>query len=229
LEDALNWWPEHYIFDYRERLYAMLGKMFALTNVTRPDIPSNSATDPTQPTQVPDDPDDGKGTGTTTPTTLVPPEVVEDLRKAGFSDKEIKALAEALFDFTNDGVQATGAEGLLAALPALLSSKLGTTALFRAVTATELKDMMATGAFKTLPGQEVKYFATTARGAASYAEQATRAFGDGPFTIVRTSIPTRAIQSFGSVDPVVGQGAIQTVVVPTQSLPLLSTPTIVKP
>jgi len=62
--------------------------------------------------------------------------------------------------------------------------------LYRAVKPAELADIQATGSFRTLAGGvEGKYFTTSAEAAASYARQAVRAFGDPPYTIVRTQVP----------------------------------------
>ena len=95
--------------------------------------------------------------------------------------------------------------------------------LFRAVRPDELADLQKTGKFSNPPGIEVKYFSTTPEGAQSYAAQATRAFGDGPYKIVETSIPESAITP--DMQVVVDRG-IPTVVVPTEVLPQLSTPII---
>jgi RHS repeat-associated protein len=98
----------------------------------------------------------------------------------------------------------------------------GSTSLFRAVMDKELDDL-AEGAFRNPAGIEVKYFSETAEGAASYARQAHRAFGDGPFTIVETRIPSNLITSGMRVT--VDRG-IRTIVVPTEALPQLIRPTI---
>jgi RHS repeat-associated protein len=97
------------------------------------------------------------------------------------------------------------------------------TPLFRAVMQGELDDIATSGAFRNPYGIENKYFSTTAEGAASYARQASRAFGDGPFSIVETRIPTGAITA--EMRAVVDRG-IQTVTVPTQALELLSAPKV---
>jgi RHS repeat-associated protein len=98
-----------------------------------------------------------------------------------------------------------------------------TTNLFRAVTTPELESIQSLNEFSNPAGIEVKYFSTSLEGAQSYASQATSAFGDGPFSFVQTSIPTSSITSEMSVT--VDRG-IQTVVVPTEQLPGLSTPVI---
>ncbi|TKS57781.1 MAG: RHS repeat-associated core domain-containing protein [Nitrospira sp.] len=99
----------------------------------------------------------------------------------------------------------------------------GTTPLFRAVMQGELDDIMSTQAFRNPAELEVKYFSETANGAASYARQSSRAFGDGPFTLVETRIPTNLINNSmrSTVD-----GGIRTLVVQTELLPLLSRPRI---
>lgn len=98
-----------------------------------------------------------------------------------------------------------------------------TTALYRMVTAAELNDILQLGAFRNPYGIENKYFAITAAGAASYAQQAHKAFGDGPFTMVETAIPTRSITPDMRVT--VDRG-LSTVIVPTQQLSELSPPQV---
>ncbi len=95
--------------------------------------------------------------------------------------------------------------------------------LYRAVTDAELDDIVRTQAFRNPVGIEVKYFATTAEGASAYAQAASQAFGDGPFTIVETRIPTALITA--EMRAVVDRG-IATVTVPTNLLHHLSTPKI---
>jgi hypothetical protein len=68
-----------------------------------------------------------------------------------------------------------------------------TTTLYRAVLPAGLSSIQRIGAFSNIPGIETKFFSTTLRGARSYATPAARVFGDGPFTFVRTSIPTNLI------------------------------------
>jgi len=97
------------------------------------------------------------------------------------------------------------------------------TTLYRAVTDTELDDIVRTQAFRNPVGIEVKYFAMTTEGASSYAKAAGQAFGDGPFTIVETRIPTALITA--EMRAVVDRG-ISTVTVPTNLLRRLSTPKI---
>ena len=98
-----------------------------------------------------------------------------------------------------------------------------TTALYRMVTVTELDDIRQSGAFQNPLGIENKYFALTAEGAASYAQQAHKAFGDGPFTMVETTMPTRSITP--NMRVTVDRG-ISTVIIPTPQLSELSPPQV---
>jgi len=98
-----------------------------------------------------------------------------------------------------------------------------TTALYRMVTAAELDDIRQWGAFRNPFSVENKYFAITAEGAASYAQQAHKAFGDGPFTMIETTIPTRSITPDMRVT--VDRG-LATVIVSTQQLSELSPPQV---
>jgi hypothetical protein len=117
---------------------------------------------------------------------------------------------------------ARGAGSPAAAAPAAGE---GTTRLFRAVKPAELDDLAAnSGAFRNPPGVEVKYFATEAEGAASYARQAYQRGGalyEGPYTIVETEIPTTAITP-EMVPPFGVDRGISTIVVPTEQLPILT-------
>jgi hypothetical protein len=101
-----------------------------------------------------------------------------------------------------------------------------TTARYRAVVVAECQNIQATGVFSNLAGYEVKYFSTTLDGAESYAAQASIAFGEGPYGIVKTSLRTAFITAdmICSVD----QGAIPTVTVPSELLPELDPPEIVR-
>jgi hypothetical protein len=87
----------------------------------------------------------------------------------------------------------------------------------------ELDDIAAHGVFRNPAGIEVKYFSTSPEGAASYARQAARAFGDGPFTLVESRIPSQLItpQMKATVDR-----GIQTIVVPTENLGALGAPKV---
>jgi hypothetical protein len=101
-----------------------------------------------------------------------------------------------------------------------------TTALFRAVKPGELQDIQATGVFRNPFGIESKYFSTSAEGAQNYANMAQAAYGDGPYSLVSSSIPTDLITP--EMQVTVDRG-IQTIVVPTDTLPELSGPEFVGP
>ncbi|MBI5425305.1 MAG: RHS repeat-associated core domain-containing protein [Opitutae bacterium] len=99
-----------------------------------------------------------------------------------------------------------------------------TTPLYRAVSPAEAADLAATQTFRNPMGTEVKYFSTSAEGAASYARQ-TYGTGlyEGPYTIIRTDAPTTLVENpllRASVDR-----GIPAVVVPTEQLPKLAPPT----
>ena len=98
------------------------------------------------------------------------------------------------------------------------------TTLYRAVLPAELRSIQRIGAFSNIPGIETKYFSTSLQGAQSYAAQAARVFGDGPFTFVRTSIPANLItpQMQVTVDRGIG-----TVTIPTGLLARLDAPQVV--
>lgn len=99
--------------------------------------------------------------------------------------------------------------------------------LFRAVQPTEAADLAArNGLFRNPAGLEVKYFSESLEGAQSFAEQATRIYGDGPFSFVQTTIPRSAITP--NMRSVVDRG-VSTVVVPTEQLRLLSPAQSIKP
>jgi RHS repeat-associated protein len=100
-----------------------------------------------------------------------------------------------------------------------------TVTLFRAVQPAELAQIVKTGGFSNPPGIEVKYFSTTAEGAQKYGAQAAKAFGDGPYTVVQTSVPKVAMTP--QMQVVVDRG-IPAVTVPTKVLPQLSRPKVVK-
>jgi len=134
----------------------------------------------------------------------------------------------ALFALSAIPVVGVIGEGAIAAREVETGVKLAeeaeeATTLFRAVNPSELADIEATNAFRNPPGIENKYFSTTFDGAESYASQAQAAFKDGPYSLVETSIPSRAITPDMMVT--VDRG-IETVTVPTESLNLLSPPKI---
>jgi RHS repeat-associated protein len=119
------------------------------------------------------------------------------------------------------------AEGMSGAAPgslsggAALAAQAERTALYRAVKPAELADIAEQAAFRNPVGAEVKYFSTTEAGARSYAAQAEAAFKDGPYSLVKTSIPSGAVTP--GMTATVDRG-ISTVVVPTEKLNLLSPP-----
>lgn len=95
-----------------------------------------------------------------------------------------------------------------------------TTPLFRAVSPAEAADLASTnGAFRNPAGIEVKYFSTSAEGAASYANQTVGTpLYQGPYSIVQSAIPTNSITPL--MQTTVDRG-VQTIVVPTELLPSL--------
>src|SRR5262249_23213282 len=100
-----------------------------------------------------------------------------------------------------------------------------TTTLFRAVMPAEAQSIDALGVFSNSLGVESKYFSTTLGGAQSYADQATAAFGDGPFSFFSTEIPTSAITPDMQVTV---DGGINTIVVSTEDMTKLSVPSPVQ-
>lgn len=99
----------------------------------------------------------------------------------------------------------------------------GTTTLYRAVGPAELANINKTGAFNNIAGIEGKYFTTSAADASAYAKQAVRAFGDAPYTTVRTQVPNSV---FKGLSPATVDGGIPAWVLPTDRLKGL-TPTVV--
>lgn len=106
---------------------------------------------------------------------------------------------------------------------AVAAGRGGTTRLYRAVLGDELSDIAERQAFRNPSGIESKYFSTSAEGAASYARQAAHAFGEGPFTIIETSIASNLITRQMRVT--VDRG-VSTVVLPTRLLPSLGARTL---
>jgi RHS repeat-associated protein len=91
--------------------------------------------------------------------------------------------------------------------------------LYRAVGDAELKVIQSSGRIPpSLSGLEVKYFSATPEGAASYARQAVRGFGDAPYTLVETQIPRSSLPAdvLLQVDR-----NVPAVVLPNTHLPLL--------
>ncbi|WP_157966674.1 hypothetical protein, partial [Fastidiosibacter lacustris] len=89
--------------------------------------------------------------------------------------------------------------------------------VFRAVKPDELADIRKTGALNNLPGLEGKYFTTSAESAASYAKQAVKAFGDPPYTIVKSQVP-RSVLNQPGISATVDRG-IPACVLPNKNLP----------
>ncbi|WP_302329488.1 DUF637 domain-containing protein, partial [Pseudomonas triclosanedens] len=92
----------------------------------------------------------------------------------------------------------------------------GTTSLFRAVGPAELADINATNALRNLGSAEGKYFTTSAEEAAAYAKQAVKAFGDQPYTIIKTDVPNSI---FKGLSPTTVDRGIPAWVIPTDRLP----------
>lgn len=87
----------------------------------------------------------------------------------------------------------------------------------------ELDDILKDGLFRLPEGLgEGKYFTLTPKDASWYAKQAFGKWGDtSPYTLIQTQAPTSLIEAMSFVDRGVG-----TVVIPWNSLPLLSKPSI---
>ncbi|MEJ1929429.1 putative Ig domain-containing protein [Nostoc sp. NIES-2111] len=98
--------------------------------------------------------------------------------------------------------------------------------LWRAVKDPELIDISNQGIFRSShPGWgEVKYFSETPEAAASYAQQAYRAWpNEGPYTILETSIPKDFITPDMKVRV---DGNVNAVVIPEELFPYLNPPTV---
>lgn len=92
--------------------------------------------------------------------------------------------------------------------------------IFRAVGLDELADIQKSGAFNNLPGLEGKYFTTSAESAADYARKAVKGFGDPPYTIVHTQVPSSVLNQPGIYATV--DGGIPAYVIPNNNLPGLT-------
>ncbi|MCP3995478.1 MAG: RHS repeat-associated core domain-containing protein [bacterium] len=88
--------------------------------------------------------------------------------------------------------------------------------LFRAVGPDELGDIQNTGKLINRGSAEGKYFTSSVEGASDYARQAVRAFGDPPYTTIRTQIPRSHLPASVDVD-----GGIPAYVIPDDTLPSL--------
>lgn len=82
-----------------------------------------------------------------------------------------------------------------------------------------MTDIQETGQLINRGMAEGKYFSTTAEGATSYAQQAVKAFGDPPYTLVTIEIPRSLLlpEMMADVD-----GGIQAVILPDHLLALLT-------
>lgn len=91
--------------------------------------------------------------------------------------------------------------------------------VFRAVGPEELQVIQSSGRVPaSLSGLESKYFSATAEGAASYARQAVRGFGDAPYTLVEAQISRSSL----SADVLMQVDRnVPAVVLPNAHLPLL--------
>jgi hypothetical protein len=89
----------------------------------------------------------------------------------------------------------------------------GTTTLYRAVKPDELADIQNTGQLINRGSAEGKYFTSSSADASDYARQAVRAFGDPPYTTIRTDVPNSLLPSPVSVD-----GGIPAYVIPDEAL-----------
>ena len=99
------------------------------------------------------------------------------------------------------------------------SAAKGTTPLFQAVGPAEFADIKATGALRNLGSAEGTYFTTSAAEASAYAKQAVKAFGDQPYTIIRTDVPNSI---FKGLSPATVYRGIPAWVIPTDRLPGLA-------
>ena len=94
------------------------------------------------------------------------------------------------------------------------------TTLYRAVQASELADIVATGTYRRASGTsaEGKYFFETARSAAGFAKKMYQIFSqEGPYTITSISVLNVALQTFVRVY-VAGEGTV--IFIPGSALPL---------
>jgi RHS repeat-associated protein len=134
-----------------------------------------------------------------------------------------KALGAALSWVRRGGVAsqagATGAGGVGAGGANTAGGGGEMVSLYRAVGDAELGVIRSTGRIpESLSGLEVKYFSATPEGAAAYARQAVRGFGDAPYTLVDTQVPRSALPAdvLLQVDR-----NVPAVVLPNTHLPLL--------
>ena len=105
---------------------------------------------------------------------------------------------------------------------------MGRTTLYRAATPEELADIKNVREFRNPPGSESKYFTDSYKNARSYGDIANSRFKDGPYTVVRTSIPNGVLSKLPRTTPADIPGGLPTVEVPTGKLPSLSKPKILR-
>lgn len=97
-----------------------------------------------------------------------------------------------------------------------LAAENATTTLYRAVGPGELADINAANALRNLGSAEGKYFTTSAADASAYAKQAVKAFGDPPYTIIKTEVPNT---TFNGLTPATVDRGIPAWVIPNNRLP----------
>ena len=117
-----------------------------------------------------------------------------------------------LADLTNAGIStargnyADAALSMAAAVPVLGTAagagKLAkrATTIYRAVSPGELADIQKTGRLINRGSAEGKYFTDSAEHASEYAKQAVKAFGDQPYTTIKTKVPTSSLPLPTNVD-----------------------------
>lgn len=91
--------------------------------------------------------------------------------------------------------------------------------LYRAIKPAELQQIIETGGFENPYGIERKYFSTSLEGAKQFAKMAEKAFGDEPYSYIKTQIPRTVVTDILKAN--VDRG-INTIVVPTENLFQLS-------
>lgn len=96
--------------------------------------------------------------------------------------------------------------------------------LYRAVRPEEVIQIRNTGKLENIRGIEKKYFSTTYEGAKRYASMAEKGFGDQPYKIVETKIPKIIYESLPHDLKEVVDNGIHAVLIPTESLEILSSP-----
>ncbi len=107
---------------------------------------------------------------------------------------------------------------------ALIASSNEFVSLYRAVKPDEVIQINTTGKLENIRGIERKYFSTTYDGAKQYASMAEKGFGDQPYKIVETKISKIIFESLPSDLKEIVDNGIQAVLIPTESLDVLSSP-----